>query len=273
MVSSPPTGVLRYPGPQQAPVGTRSAFLSVNPAATPVGGSDLGLLLSMFPGSVKSVGCPPSEYGLPCAPTMRPVVDPWIQMDPAFAGMGGPQLANGPTLGQYDIQHIGVGRFTEETIKNMHKAVLKAKTSSEWRALMEQIRQEGRARGAIGWKDYLGEIRWFDHWYRQVHPIDYVRDPHQIELVNHPKFTYAKKLGDCDDSSVLWAASLGVLGAPHRFRTYKADPRRPREWSHVVGQVWLPGHGWVNNDLTIRGAVAGFEPGGFGHKDWNEPNW
>jgi hypothetical protein len=274
MVSSLPVGARRYRGPQQAPFGSSGSFLSPAPPGPTVGASDLATLLNMYPGSVMGATMAPSAHALPCAPLLRPQVQPWSAHEAAFAGVGGPQLSNAPpAVGMFDIRHIGAGRFTEETIKNMHKAVIAAKTDAEWRELMEQIRQEGRRQGAIGWKDYLGEIRWFDHWYRNVHPIDYVRDPHQVELVMHPKHTYRKSLGDCDDSATLWAASLGALGAPHRFRTYKADPGRPKDWSHVVSQVWVPAQGWVNNDLTIRGAVPGFEPGGFSVKDWTEPRW
>jgi hypothetical protein len=196
-----------------------------------------------------------------------PTPTPWSTHRPAFAGLG--QVG----IGTYDIRHVAEGRFTEDTIANMHKAVLQAKTDSKWRQMMEDIRQMGRRLGAVGWKDYAGEAQWFNHWYRKQHPIDYVRDPHQVELVNAPILTYMKGLGDCDDSSTLWAASMGSLGAAHKFRTYRADPRRPDEWSHVVAQVWVPGHGWVNNDLTIKNAFPGFEPSGFSYKDWLEPKW
>jgi len=176
-------------------------------------------------------------------------------------------------IGSYNLKHISEGRFTEETIKAMHKAVMAAKMDPKWRAMMEDIRKEGRRRGEIGWKDYAGEIRWFDKWYRRLHPIDYVRDPYQVELVMHPKYTYKKQAGDCDDSATLWAASLGALGAAHRFRTYQADPNRPGEWTHVAAQIQVPGVGWVNNDLTIENAKPGYEPQGFGFRDWPEPRY
>jgi hypothetical protein len=173
----------------------------------------------------------------------------------------------------FDIRHLGAGRFTEETINKMHKAVLQAKTDANFRAEMERIRKMGRDAGAIGWKDYLGEAKWFDHYYRNLYPMDYVRDPHQVELVMHPGITLRKKLGDCDDLSTLWAASLGALGAAHVFTTYQADPRRPKEASHVASKIYVPGKGWVNNDLTIKGASLGFEPKGFPRKHWHEPKW
>jgi hypothetical protein len=182
-----------------------------------------------------------------------------------------PQQLHG--IGDFNLSRLAEGTFTETTIANMHKAVLKAKTDAKWRQMMEEIRQHYRAQGLVGWKDYLGELQALDHWYRGPHFIDYVRDPHQVELVNHPMLTYMKRLGDCDDSATLYAASAGALGAAHRFRTYKADPRRPDEWSHVVGQVFVPNRGWVNNDLTLVGMPFGFEPDGFVTKDWPEPRY
>jgi hypothetical protein len=173
----------------------------------------------------------------------------------------------------FDIAHFDKGSFTDKTIAAMHRGVLQAKTNAAFRAEMERIRQMGREQGAIGWKDYMGEVVWFDHYYRNIHPLDYVRDPHQVELVMNPILTYKKRLGDCDDLSTLWAASLGALGAPHVFTTYKADPRRPNEYSHVASKVHVPNVGWVNNDLTIKGAAPGFEPMGFAQKQWPEPQW
>jgi hypothetical protein len=173
----------------------------------------------------------------------------------------------------FAISHFDSGSFTDKTIAAMHRGVLQAKTSGPFRAEMERIRQLGRDQGAVGWKDYMGEVIWFDHYYRNLYPLDYVRDPHQVELVMHPAETYKKRLGDCDDLSTLWAASLGALGAPHVFTTYRADPRRPDEFSHVASKVYVPKVGWVNNDLTIKGAAPGFEPMGFPSKNWPEPKW
>lgn len=259
MVSSLPLGRATFRGPQCAPPGTRSSFLTAGVQSVPLADSDLGRLLART--GEEQAAAVSHARALPVADA-APATPPYSYHRPAFG-----------SIGAYDIRHIAEGRFTEDTIANMHRAVLQAKTDSQWRQMMEDIRQMGRRLGAIGWKDYAGEARWFDHWYRRQHPIDYVRDPHQVELVNAPILTYMKGLGDCDDSSTLWAASMGALGAAHKFRTYEADPRRPGEWSHVVSQAWVPGHGWVNEDLTIRGAQLGFEPTGFRFKDWPEPKW
>lgn len=240
--------------------GTPASFLSFGDASPRMAGADIGLLLGRSGSSRASVIDRASPMSAPVwAP---PDLSPYAPRLPGFSGFA-----------QFDVRHLADGTFTEATIRNMHRAVLQAKTDSAWRRMMEDIRQMGRRHGAIGWKDYLGEIRWLDHWYRGPHFIDYVRDPYQVELVKAPILTYEAGQGDCDDSSTLFCASLGSLGAPHRFRTYRADPRRPREWSHVVGQVWVPGAGWVNNDLTIRGAFPGFEPQGYETKDWPEPKW
>lgn len=171
------------------------------------------------------------------------------------------------------VTHFSEGSIVPSTINAMHRAVLQAKADADWRTLMEDIRRQGRDSNSIGWKDYLGEAEYFNSYFRNIRPLDYVRDPHQVELVKHPFLTLESRSGDCDDLSTAWCAALGAIGAPHRFRTYMADPTRPKEWTHVVGQVFIPGHGWVNNDLTIRGAALGFEPNGFVTKDWPEPRY
>lgn len=234
-----------------------------------LGHSDLGRLLAHV-GMDREAAVSHARALPAVAPLDAP--SPWTPHLPGFAGLGGPQLSN-VEIGQYNIRHIADGQITEETIHNMHKAVLQAKTDAKWRALMEDIRRKGRDSGAVGWKDYLGELQWLDHWFRRVWPLDYVRDPHQVELVKHPWMTLASRAGDCDDLSVAISSGTGALGAPHMFRTYRADPRRPKEWSHVTALMHVPGHGWVNNDLTIKGAVPGFEPQGFLFKDWLEPRW
>lgn len=181
-------GRYAYQGPRIAPVGTRSSFLSFSAPQAQVGGADLATLLQMVPGGVQNVD--ERHQHVPSAPP------PVLRVSRAVPMAGAGAIPAGG-VGAFDLRHISEGKFTEATIKNMHKAVLDAKTNAQWRELMETIRQEGRRQGAIGWKDYLGEQRWFNHFYRNVRPIDYVRDPHQVELVMHPKWTFKKALGDC----------------------------------------------------------------------------
>jgi hypothetical protein len=230
------------PAQRIAPTGAGS-FLTIQQVSPPaLGGGDLTALLhfAAFPTGA-------------CLPCRRPTV--------------------GLSDSDFAISHFDRGSFTDKTIAAMHRGVLQAKTNGPFRAEMERIRQLGRDQGAIGWKDYMGEVVWFDHYYRNIYPLDYVRDPHQVELVMNPIQTYKKRLGDCDCLSSLWAASLGAIGSPHMFTTYRADPRRPSEDSHVASKTHVPNVGWVNNDLTIKGAVPGFEPMGFPSKNWPEPQW
>lgn len=241
-----------------------SAFLSPQTVAPSRADSDLRRLLRDSAGRVPGI----SHEGAPPLGRSATVPQPYNPSLAVFSPMG-----NMGDIGSFNLQRLADGEFTETTIKNMHKAVLKAKTDARWREMMENIRQRYRRAGVVGWKDYLGEMRALNDWYRGPHFIDYVRDPHQVEMVVHPMLTYMKGVGDCDDSSTLFAASAGALGAAHRFRTYKADPRRPDEWSHVVSQIFVPNHGWVNNDLTLVGLPFGYEPDGFEHKDWPEPRW
>ncbi|MGH8896761.1 MAG: transglutaminase domain-containing protein [Egibacteraceae bacterium] len=307
MVSSLGCACRSYGGPQTAPATPSGSFLTADAPSVPLASADLGTLLSYWQWphtdmarilrAQRTPGYEPGRWDmrrillerrLPgYTPPPLPRRIPWrsaYQMPPGAipAIPGGGAIMRAPqfmgdvsaaALPRFNIQHISDGTFTEKTVENMHKAVLAAKTDAKWRGMVEDIRRAGRDAGAIGWKDWLGEVRWFDHWLRKVHPIDYVRDPAQVELVMHPFLTYHKKMGDCDDSSVLWTGMLGTIGAPHRFRTYKADPRRPDEYSHVVGQVFVPNAGWVNNDLTLKDAKPGFEPTGFPSRDWPEPRW
>ena len=240
-----------------------SSFLSPSVQGPIRADSDLRRLMD------ESGGAVPGISSMGASPLGRPATIPQ-PYNPQLAVFQSPNVGD---IGTFNLTRLTEGQFTEATINNMHKAVLKAKTDAHFREMMEQIRQHYRKSGLVGWKDYLGEVRALDQWYRGPHLIDYVRDPHQVEMVVAPMLTYQKGVGDCDDSSTLFAASCGSLGAPHRFRTYKADPRRPDEWSHVVSQVQVPGYGWVNNDLTLVGLPFGFEPGGFDYKDWPEPRW
>lgn len=239
----------------KAPEGSTAPFLSVGRSAPKYGAADVAGLAAAVPGVyVPGTSIPSANVA---------------EESPGVSGLGA-----GPSgVGQFGLSRISEGRFTAATIEKMHQAVKEAKTDAKWRALIEEIRRVGRENGAIGYKDYAGEMAWFDHFYRNLRPMDYVRDPHQVELVMHPWHVFDKKLGDCDDLSALFAASMGAIGAPHRFRTYKADPSRPGEFTHVSAQIFVPGRGWVNEDLTLPGVGPGFEPKGFETKDWEEPRW
>ena len=91
----------------------------------------------------------------------------------------------------------------------------------------------------------------------------------QYTTMGHEVNLAARLCGKAEPGEVL----CGMRTVNEIASLYKADPRRPNDWSHVVSQVWVPGTGWVNNDLTIRQAFPGFEPEGFPFKDWHEPKW
>jgi transglutaminase superfamily protein len=248
------------------PFGNSSSFLSPTPARPVRGDSDLRRLLSQNAGRVEGVG----HEGMAAPREVMERAQPFNPKLALFHPLGMRGISD---IGEFNVRRLSEGKFTEATIDNMHRGVIQAKTDAKWRQMMEDIRQHYRRQGLVGWKDYLGELRALDHWYRGPHFIDYVRDPHQVEMVVAPALTYMKGVGDCDDTSTLMAASAGALGAAHRFRTYKADPSRPDEWSHVVAQIYVPKQGWVNEDLTLVGMPFGYEPGGFQFKDWPEPRW
>jgi len=176
VVSSLELGTFGAPwiGPRVAPPGTGSSFLAVGTPVSTRGAYSFRDAALMALGAVGS----PIQQIEASVPDTVP---------------GG----QSPPVGQYDISRFSEGSLTAATIAAMHRAVLEAKADADWRRWMEDIRRLGRTQGAIGWKDYLGEALWFDHWYRGPHFIDYVRDQHQIEMVQSPLITYEKQLGDC----------------------------------------------------------------------------
>ncbi len=80
------------------------------------------------------------------------------------------------------------------------------------------------------------------------------------EIVIHPArlLTMPAPAGDCDDFSTLGAALLGELGVPASFVTIKADPNRPREWSHVYLAAGLESGERLPLDIS-HGEAPGWE--------------
>lgn len=73
--------------------------------------------------------------------------------------------------------------------------------------------------------------------------IRYVRDTRERETVQFPAQTLELRSGDCDDKALLLATMLESVGAKTRFC---AVGMRGGDYSHVLTQVLLPGHGWVS---------------------------
>jgi hypothetical protein len=102
--------------------------------------------------------------------------------------------------------------------------------------------------------------------------VTFRNDPPEDELLIDPRVLLelprARRVGDCDDFSMLGAAILGTLGFASRIVTIKADQRDPSRWSHVYLEVFLPGGERVAFDSS-HGLEAGWEaPHNYGLARW-----
>lgn len=102
-------------------------------------------------------------------------------------------------------------------------------------------------------KDYAAEMTCLQHFVRDA--IRYVRDIHDVEMLQTPIRTLEIRAGDCDDKSTLLAALLASMGFPTRFVAvgFKDGP-----YSHVLAEAQL-GTKWI----PLETIVAGREPGWF----------
>jgi hypothetical protein len=107
--------------------------------------------------------------------------------------------------------------------------------------------------------------------------IKYAYDPHMVELVESPERVLEAGIADCDSICTLLAALNESIGLKTRFRTVKADAKRPNDFSHVYCVVRVPASkystssasGWIPEDPTLPDKTFGWEPPGMlGHKDW-----
>lgn len=171
-----------------------------------------------------------------------------------------------------NLENLPASYITESTISRMHSLVKRGKTDPNFIHLIsDAIRKSGCAP-----KDYLCECNFlFNLWHYWTSPktgIRYLRDPHQVELVQDIWAILKRKSGDCDCLSILYAASVGCIGLEYQFVTVKADPEEPTRWSHIYVEVHIPGHEWVPADLSMQEANLGWEPETyFAKKVWEEP--
>jgi len=82
-----------------------------------------------------------------------------------------------------------------------------------------------------------------------VQNVEYQRDPPDVELVQSPRVTMARRAGDCDDLSVLIASMLATLGYRVRFVVGRVKGRK--SYHHVWPEVRTPAGAWVAMDATL----------------------
>ena len=103
-------------------------------------------------------------------------------------------------------------------------------------------------------RDELGECKALFDYVRDH--IRYVRDVVGIETLCDPAMTLQRKIGDCDDQTMLLCALLESSGYPTRLvmTGYETD-----DWEHVYCQVLCRGH-WYDCDPIERGQSFGWAP-------------
>ncbi len=86
--------------------------------------------------------------------------------------------------------------------------------------------------------------------------VRYVKDPHGVEALCYPAMTLQRRVGDCDDQTMLFCALCEACGYPTRLimgQFYTND------WEHVWCQVCIDGE-WLDCDPIEKSADVGDAP-------------
>lgn len=189
-----------------------------------------------------------------------------------------------PTIAPLRYKHersmiAGGSIGTAQTIRRMQQLVADGKRDVTLRRALGQILSGGPV-GGFTEKDRDGGTYTIplNHWRGKSCPpkdhycyaeqifrfcrdgIRYVYDPHGVELLERPRRILMTGIADCDSICVLFASLCEAAGMPTRFLTVKADPSRPKEYSHVLCEVNVPKHGWIAADCTQTRAGFGWRP-------------
>lgn len=87
--------------------------------------------------------------------------------------------------------------------------------------------------------------------------IRYMKDPHNLELVQTPEVTLELGVGDCDDKATLLAALLSASGHPAQFVAVSFDSG---PFSHVLVETQI-GNRWIPLETIIPKDAGWFPPG------------
>lgn len=90
--------------------------------------------------------------------------------------------------------------------------------------------------------------------------VPFIRDPHDVELLQAPWVTLRRRGGDCDDKAILLAALIQAARLPFRvlLRVIGADPTNPARFSHVYTVASIGGR-TIALDATHAGTPFGWE--------------
>jgi hypothetical protein len=92
----------------------------------------------------------------------------------------------------------------------------------------------------------------------------YVFDVTYVDTFATLQYTLDAGGGDCDDATIAFAALLGSIGFRVAARVISTQAA-PEQWVHIYPMVAIPKdgqpEGWVPLDITVTGAVPGWEYG------------
>lgn len=94
-------------------------------------------------------------------------------------------------------------------------------------------------------KDAIAELTALFEWVRDH--VRYTADVYGVEVLSNPWLTLQRRVGDCDDSSTLFATLAEAVGYPTRFVI--AGYERPGYFEHVYVQAWALDR-WIDADAT-----------------------
>jgi hypothetical protein len=99
-------------------------------------------------------------------------------------------------------------------------------------------------------------------WNFLIANVRYVFDVTYVDTFATLQYTLDAGGGDCDDATIAFAALLGSIGYRVAARVISTADN-PDQWVHIYPMVAIPKdgqpEGWVPLDITVTGAVPGWE--------------
>ncbi|MBD3263933.1 MAG: hypothetical protein GF375_02380 [Candidatus Omnitrophica bacterium] len=112
-------------------------------------------------------------------------------------------------------------------------------------------------------KDYLCNAKSIYDWVKAN--IKWDRDPDGMEMLRSPIVTLDRRVGDCDDHTILIASLLKSIGMPVRIVLIASRSYRPEIYNHVLVETLAPVNGemkWIAIDTTPLDANGKYFPFG-----------
>jgi len=112
-------------------------------------------------------------------------------------------------------------------------------------------------------KDYLCNAKTIYEW--MLRNIKWDRDPDGKEMLRSPIVTLDRRVGDCDDHTILIGSLLKSMGMPVRIVLIASRSYRPDIYNHVLVETLAPVNGklqWIAIDTTPLNAEGKLFPFG-----------